>query len=87
MGRMRASNRNKTLHQDYKPLECLVVDYKGPLEPRTVHQNTGFYLLSDHRTGGVWAYPCPNKGEIVLSSILHQFFDLTISPTCFQSRL
>jgi hypothetical protein len=29
MGRMRASNRNKALHQDYKPLECLAVDYKG----------------------------------------------------------
>ncbi len=45
MGRMRAANRNKTLNQNYKPFECLAVDYKGPLEPRTVHQNTGFYLF------------------------------------------
>jgi hypothetical protein len=38
------------------------VDYKWAAK-RSKHFNTGFYLLSDHESGAVWAYPNKTKDE------------------------
>jgi hypothetical protein len=83
MGRMHAFNRLGETGKEYKPLECIAVDYKGPLGTRSVHQHTGFYLLSDHSTGAVWSYPCGNKGEVVLLKILETFYATTVDRTSF----
>jgi hypothetical protein len=32
--------------------------------------SSDFYLISDHRTSGVWAYPCASEDENVLLEIL-----------------
>ena len=52
-----------------------------------MHHCTGFYLISDHRTGGVWAYPCTGKEESILLPILRQFFMHTVDPSRFVSRI
>jgi hypothetical protein len=83
MGRMRAFKRPGATHKQYKPLECIWVDYKGPLGTRSVHHHTGFYLLSDHSSGGVWSYPCGSKGEQVLLKILEDFYKTTVDRTSF----
>eukprot|EP01034_Spumella_vulgaris_P047277 gene47277-biopygen5982 len=77
MGRMHAFKRQKQNDKErYKPLECLAVDYKGPFSTLTIHSNRGFYLVSDHRSGAVWSYPCKNKNEDTLLKILKHFFDM-----------
>eukprot|EP01034_Spumella_vulgaris_P024601 gene24601-biopygen21269 len=79
MGRMKAFSRNKQKDpRRYQPMESIGVDYKGPISTRTVHQNRGFYLLSDHRTNAVWSYPCRLKGEDTLFKILEHFFSLAL---------
>ncbi len=68
----------ETTQHEYEPLECIVVDYKGPLGTSSVHHCNGFYLISDHRTGGVWAYPLSGKDESILFPILRQFYIQTV---------
>eukprot|EP01034_Spumella_vulgaris_P047497 gene47497-biopygen34856 len=79
MGRMKAFSRNpQGDSKRYEPMECIGVDYKGPISTRTIHQNRGFYLLSDHRSNAVWSYPCRLKGEDTLFKILEHFFSLAL---------
>jgi hypothetical protein len=61
--------------------------YKGPFGTRSVHQHTGFYLINDHSSGGVWAYPCGNKGEDTLLGILESFYGQTVDRSNFESRI
>jgi hypothetical protein len=86
MGRMHAFSRPGSTKKQYKPLECIGVDYKGPLGTRSVHHHTGFYLLSDHSSGGVWSYSCGNKGEKVLLKILVDFYTMTVDRSSFVSH-
>ncbi len=88
MGRMHAFRRPGVTGHNYLPLECIGVDYKGSLGTRSVHMHTGFYLINDHSSGGVWAYPCGNKGENTLLGILEsstdrQWIALTLSHELF----
>eukprot|EP01034_Spumella_vulgaris_P047204 gene47204-biopygen426 len=74
---MHAFNRKRRYDQDrYQPLECIAVDFKGPFSTLTFHYNRGFYLISDHRSGAVWSYPCKNKNEETLHTILEHFFSM-----------
>jgi hypothetical protein len=87
LGRMRAAPVKPPTGKEYAPLECIAVDYKGPILTQSVHHCTGFYLISDHKTGGVWSYPCVNKGEDTLCDILSSFFNFTVEPSKFESRI
>jgi hypothetical protein len=87
MGRMHAFRRPGVTGYRYNPLECIGVDYKGPLGTRSVHQHTGFYLINGHSSGGVWAYPCGNKGEDTLLGILESFYGQTVDRSNFESRV
>ncbi len=69
--------------KEYLPLKCLAVDYKGPLGSRSTRHHTGFYLVSDHSSGGVWSYPCVNKDEDTLFHIMETFFKNTVDRTLF----
>eukprot|EP01034_Spumella_vulgaris_P032761 gene32761-biopygen27921 len=73
MGRMRAQWMKPVTGNKYDPLEYIAVDYKGPFSEHSVHHNTGFYLITDHESSAVWAYPCHNKGEEVLHTVLLTF--------------
>eukprot|EP01034_Spumella_vulgaris_P047443 gene47443-biopygen18131 len=87
MGRMSATKRKKQNDRvRYEPLECIAVDYKGPFSTLTIHSNRGFYLISDHRSGAVWSYPCKNKNEATLFKILEHFFSM-INEYPFRARV
>eukprot|EP01034_Spumella_vulgaris_P032417 gene32417-biopygen27615 len=83
MGRMHAFKRGKKNDKvRYKPLECIAVDFKGPFSTLSIQANRGFYLVSDHRTGAVWGYPCKNKNEDTLLKILQHFFNMVKTYPC-----
>jgi hypothetical protein len=82
---MRAAPVKPPTGKEFAPLECIAVDYKGPILTQSVHHCTGFYLISDHKTGGVWSYPCVNKGEDTLCDLLSSFFNFTVEPSKFES--
>eukprot|EP01034_Spumella_vulgaris_P047455 gene47455-biopygen27353 len=87
MDRMHAFKRKRNHDQNrYEPLECIAVDFKGPFSTLTFHSNRGFYLISDHRSGGVWSYPCKNKNEETLLKILEHFFSM-VNGYPFRSRI
>eukprot|EP01034_Spumella_vulgaris_P047498 gene47498-biopygen34861 len=88
MGRMKAFKRNRTNDRDrYEPMESIGVDYKGSIATRTVHQNRGFYLFSDHRSNAVWSYPCRLKGEDTLIKILEHFFSMALLYQDFRVKI
>ena len=62
------------------------MDYKGPFS-RSVHGNTGFYLITDHNSGAVWSHPCKDKGENVLFDILQNFLFATVGATQFKTSI
>ncbi len=74
-------------HLRYAPMEYIGVDYKGPFSTMSAHHCNGFYLLSDHRSGAFWSYPCRGKGEDILHEILKHFFSLTKQYACKPPRI
>jgi hypothetical protein len=87
MGRMHAFPRPGTSKAARLPLEKIAVDYKGPFRTRTIHHNTGFYLVSDRKTGGVWTYPCVDRGEDVLLGVLQNFFNSVVRPSPYKTKI
>src|ERR1039457_2288290 len=73
-GRMRAFpiKPDGVLHV-YEPFEKVAIDYKGPFPIKSVHNNNGFYLMSDALSSMVFVYPCKNKDEDTTLSVLEQF--------------
>jgi hypothetical protein len=47
LGRMHVFPRLAVTEKDYAPLECMAVDYKGPISTPTIHRCIGFCLISD----------------------------------------
>jgi len=83
---MKAQDLDGLTGKVYQPLECISTDYKGPFSVQSVHHHTGFYLIADRGSGAMWSYPCPNKGEDVLSDILRSFHDSVMVPSGLPTR-
>ena len=78
-GRMKAQKVKPVTGHNYDLLEYIGVDYKNPFNIRTVHGNTGFYLITDHNSGAIWSHPCKSKDEETLFEILDNFLTFTVN--------
>lgn len=65
MGAMRQFNRLPTTDHNWKILEKIGVDYKGPFKIKSLHGYSGFFLFSDYKSDYVWIYLCKAKSEFL----------------------
>ena len=62
-GRMKARPREPTSKDDWKTMEKIAIDYKGPFSIESYHKKKGVMLISDYESNFVYAYPVRTKGE------------------------
>ena len=73
-GKMKAfASPNASRTREFQLFEKFGIDYKGPFRVKSVHGDSGFYLIGDYASSNVFAFPCKSKGEETVYEILEQY--------------
>ena len=64
-GRMKAFPRDPVTHDNWKTMEKIAIDFKGPFSIQSYHKKRGVMLISDYSSNFVYAYIVRTKAESV----------------------
>ena len=62
-GRMKAFPRDPVTHDNWKTMEKIAINFKGPFSIQSYHKKRGVMLISDYSSNFVYAYIVRTKAE------------------------